>query len=359
VTEPARYVSTVQFASAATEHEVFFGLPESEDRHADDVRVWLDLRHDRAPIPMHRERGGWSVTLPRPPVQRLEYLFVLHHGADESVLLDPGNPRRTTTPDGGHSVLEFPGYRAPAWLEADDPPQPQFAFDARSRPGRPTVGVRICAPPDSEPEQPLPLLVVHDGPAYDELAQLRRFSAALTESGRLPRHRVALLAPGDRDDDYSARPEYAWTVHDVVLPQIAQRVGLRGRPVFAGASLGALAALHLALWRPGTVAGLFLQSGSFFDPLLDAQERGFAHFTRVSDFVSSVPTSTGPLIEIGLTCGRAEENLANNRRMAELLADRGHDVELDEVADAHTFTGWRDALDPHLVDLLTRTWDTS
>jgi enterochelin esterase family protein len=61
-------------------------------------------------------------------------------------------------------------------------------------------------------------------------------------------------------------------------------------------------------------------------------------------------------MRIGMTCGLGEENLANNRLMAKALSRLGHDVALHEVPDAHTYTGWRDALDPHLVDLLAQAW---
>ena len=57
-----------------------------------------------------------------------------------------------------------------------------------------------------------------------------------------------------------------------------------------------------------------------------------------------------------MTCGIAEENLANNRLMAGALARQEFDVELHEVPDMHNYTGWRDALHPHLTRLLARVW---
>ena len=57
-----------------------------------------------------------------------------------------------------------------------------------------------------------------------------------------------------------------------------------------------------------------------------------------------------------ITCGSVEENLANNREMAQALRRQGYDVDLDEVPDAHNYTGWRDAFDPHLTTLLRRVW---
>jgi enterochelin esterase-like enzyme len=52
------------------------------------------------------------------------------------------------------------------------------------------------------------------------------------------------------------------------------------------------------------------------------------------------------------TCGAAEENLANNHAVAAALAGRGYPLRFAEVRDAHNWVCWRDALDPHLVDLL-------
>ena len=57
-----------------------------------------------------------------------------------------------------------------------------------------------------------------------------------------------------------------------------------------------------------------------------------------------------------MTCGVAEENLANNRLMARALAAQEFDVELNVVPDMHNYTGWRDALHPHLTHLLLRVW---
>jgi len=47
-----------------------------------------------------------------------------------------------------------------------------------------------------------------------------------------------------------------------------------------------------------------------------------------------------------------EENLANNRDMGQALGRQGYPVAVVEVPDAHHWTGWRDALDPHLTTLL-------
>jgi enterochelin esterase family protein len=129
--------------------------------------------------------------------------------------------------------------------------------------------------------------------------------------------------------------------------------------VGVGTSLGGLAMLHAQRREPRAFAGLFLQSGSFFRPYHDRQESGFPRYRRIVRFtdrvVGSGRRSRGARPSV-LTCGRVEENLANNREMAAALRAQGYPVDLFEVPDAHNYTGWRDALDPHLTDLLRRVW---
>jgi enterochelin esterase family protein len=144
-----------------------------------------------------------------------------------------------------------------------------------------------------------------------------------------------------------------------VLPAIDAAAPIAGRPVLMGQSLGALAALHAAWTSPLTFAGLFLQSGSFFTAALDPQESGFERWGQVTGFVASVHAASQAAPDappVTFTCGTAEENLANNLAMRDHLAAVGVEVGWGDVRDGHTWTCWRDTLDPHLTDLLTRVW---
>ena len=143
------------------------------------------------------------------------------------------------------------------------------------------VRVRIWSPADADAGEPLPLLVAHDGPEYDELAALTRFAAVAIRAGGLPRHRVALLDPGDRDEWYSASARYAGRMVRDVLPAVRAAVAVAGAPAGMGTSLGALAMLHAQRRHPGVLGALFLQSGSFFTPRFDAHEAGFPRYQRI------------------------------------------------------------------------------
>jgi enterochelin esterase-like enzyme len=299
----------------------------------------LDFVHDQ---------GLWQLGLDRPPVHRMEYRFQLRHPAgDLEEICDPANPLRAPGAFGDKSVVEFPDYVRPGWLSAECVEGDRL--EVRD-------GVTLWSP--AEPAEPLPLLVAHDGPEYDRLAGLTRFSAAMIHAGRLPPHRVALLAPGDRDEEYSANPAHATALRRTILPALRSAARVRGPVVGMGASLGGLAMLHAHRRHADLFGGLFLQSASFLDIAVDAHEaERFGRFERVNAFVARVrrrrPSRTVPIVA---TCGSAEENLVNNRRMAAILRRQDYPLRLVEVPDAHTYVGWRDAFDPALVDLLSQVW---
>jgi enterochelin esterase-like enzyme len=327
---------------------VLLRLPDPDARYS-AVRLYSDLPTRE----LARHNGEWRLELREPALERLEYLFeVDHDDGGTELLLDPGNPHRAPGAFGEKSVLLLPGYRPPGWLRAAGVEGRRTAVAVPGRGLAASVDVELWSPADADPAEPLPLLVAHDGPEYDELADLTRFAAAKIHANELPRHRIALLAPRERDEWYSASARYTRALTQRVLPAIAERVPTQGPPSAIGASLGALALLHAEHRLPGTFSALFLQSGSFFMPRFDAHESSFPHYHRVVGFVreihrlaerSPVPTT--------LTCGAAEENIHNNREMAATLA-----APLHEVTDTHNYTAWRDALDPHLTRLLADVW---
>lgn len=216
------------------------------------------------------------------------------------------------------------------------------------------IALILAAPSGTRRHHPLPLLLANDGPAYSRRAGLVRFLDSLAAAGRMPPCRVALLVPDDRDARYSANPDYATAVVDDVLPAVTAAYRLSGRPLFAGASLGALSALQSEWLRPGTFSGLLLQSGSFFRQGLDDEE-SYEHWARITAFVSSVRRARKQRGDatVAMTCGADEENLANNRQLAQALAERGQSVDLAVVPGRHDWAEWRAAVRlalPTLVD---------
>jgi enterochelin esterase-like enzyme len=332
-----------------------FRLADPERRYA-AVRLCSDLALADGERSYVRDGDDWVLELEPPAIQRLEYhVEVTDRDGATQTGPDPGNPLRAPGAFGEKSVLLLPGYAPPAWLEAEAVEGRYQEFGVRGRGLGANVTGRIWSPLTDEP---LPLLVAHDGPEYDKLAFLTRYAAAQIAAGTLPPHRVALLAPGPRDEWYSASALYSRALYVDVIPALRAAAAVTGEPIGMGASLGALAMLVTQRRAPGTFAALFLQSGSFFMPHFDSQESGFARYARIVRVVRRIlRASEHPRpVPVQLTCGTAEENLFNNRVMARSLAEQGYAARLDEVPDLHNYTAWRDAFDPHLTRLLQDVW---
>ena len=352
-----------------TAARVTFRVPDP-DAALQDVRLYQEVQRPRVGPSFTRVEGTatWELDFPRPAVDRMEYQLALRYpGAGPVLLPDPANPLRADGPFGEKSVVEFPGYHPPAWLaRAGRRPAPAttgLAVPSRVLGAR--VPVEVWRSPGGRrrrPGDPLPMLVVHDGPEYARYAALLDFLTAATADGRLPPMRAALLAPVDRNEHYSASPAWSRTLVSEVLPALqalAPTPPGRRWLVGMGASLGALATLAAARTAPASFGGLFLQSGSFFRPDADAHERDhLPRFRRITRFVDDLAAGGGaaePASAV-LTCGTVEENLHGNRVVRDALAARGWQVQLAEHRDAHNWVAWRDTVDPWLAGLLQELW---
>src|SRR5690242_9949006 len=174
------------------------------------VRLATDRGFPVAAEPFAREADGWTLRIPAPPLDRFEYALAVQRadGGDEQ-WTDPANPLRAPGAFGEKSVVQLPGYSPPAWLDAERVPGAGERLTVASSALGAELEVVIWRPHDAHDGEPLPQFVAHDGPELDELARLTDYSAAHIASGALPRHRVALVAPGDRDQWYSASALYA------------------------------------------------------------------------------------------------------------------------------------------------------
>jgi enterochelin esterase family protein len=290
----------------------------------------------------------------------MEYLIeITDHNDQRMTITDPGNPLQVDGAFGPKSVVQFPDYRAPAWLMQSDAPDTTLPLAIDTKAHDATITGMLWSPVSLASDEPAPMLLVHDGPEYAKLGSFTHYLGALIAAGRLPPLRAALLAPGERNSWYSANPAYATALCTEVVPEL-DRLAPSTLRIGVGVSLGALAMLHAHRGYPATFRGLFLQSGSFFTPELDPQEHTFSGFEPVTGFVARVENGVvdaGP-VRTSMTCGAPEENLADNQKMAETLTRLGYPVAFRELRDAHNYTAWRDALDPALTELLTAVVDS-
>ncbi|MEV6600920.1 alpha/beta hydrolase-fold protein [Actinoplanes sp. NPDC051346] len=333
--------------SWCTATEIGFRLRDHEHRL---VGVRLESSVASGDFHYRDDLRAWELRLPRPDVHRLEYRLTLELGGHSETVADPDNPRR----QGDASVLWCPDYREPGWLHL---PRCAGRWHDVYLPLPAVHGEMVARvwSPDVATDR---VVVAHDGPDYDRYGELGRYTAAMIGAGGLPPYHLVLLPPGERLEWYSASPAYARALAGDVLPKIAAELGTTRPVVGVGASLGGLAMLHAQRRHPTGFAGLFLQSASFFRPRHDRQESGFRRYLRIVRFTGRVVRADdGPGVPVALTCGTVEENLANNKDMARALRDHGYAVTFAEVPDAHNWTAWRDALDPHLTALLRKVFN--
>jgi len=321
-----------------------FRLPDPDHSYS-RVRLDAGLGTAGARPELAWADGVWSVEVVLPPLHRVEYGFEV-----TTTVLDPASSLHVDTGFGHRSVLELAGYASPAWTAREVPEGTTTAI-AVSVPG---VTAALWSPDGLAEATPAPLLVVHDGPDYAERGELTRYLSVLAADGTAAHTRALLLTAEPREALYAASEDYATALVTDLIPSVTRRWPTSAT-VAVGASLGALAALH-AQWRhPGTFDGLLLQSGSFFSPETDGQESAFARWGEVTGFVAELHTddrAVAALPPVATTCGSHEENVPNNRKLADRLRAAGVLLSHTEVADLHNFTCWRDGLDPALRNLL-------
>jgi len=342
-------------STAVEADRVVFRLPDPGPEIT-GVRLWSEV-----PVEGHAfkrvEGGGWELSVERPGAHRIEYLFQVNDDSERLSILDPTNPLRVEGVFGDHSWLPLPGYLEPSWLNAPRIEGQLRPWSLATADG--AITGSLWAPAHSWRGAELPLLICHDGTEMARFGRLTDFIATAIAHGTIPPLRVLLLDPGPhRNHRYAANARYADALVSEVLPAITADVGVAGKPVLMGQSLGGLAALHAARRRPGTFAGLFMQSGSFFTPRFDPQESGYSHWAQVTGFTSTLYRNPAPeRLPLLFVCGSQEENYDNNVALAQYLAAHGGNVGWGEVPDGHTWTTWRDLLDPHLTRLLTEAWN--
>jgi len=307
-----------------------------------------EVARPRVGPPFHWHDGAWHLEFERADVDRMEYLL----GIDGRFLPDPANPLHARGPFGDKSVVEWPEYEAPAWLDSAADAGPVERLEIRCRRLVARVHVLLYSTPDP-PGADAPLLVAHDGPEYAEYSRLTRFLDVMSWEERIPPLRAALIQPVDRNETYSASAIYAAALARELLPEISRHAPHKRR-IGMGASLGGLAMLHAHRRHPKLFDGLLLQSGSFFRQRSDKQESTFPRYRRITRFVGTVLRGLegARTIPVAITCGTAEENRANNETMAAALQAQGYPAWVSLVRDAHNWTCWRDAFDPHLPALI-------
>jgi enterochelin esterase-like enzyme len=302
-------------------------------------------------LPMERLEGSdlWVLTMELPSGSRFEYKFEVVRGGQRELLLDELNGVVAHDPFGANSVCQGYGYRRPAWTHPDPDARggtlSRMAVQSKAFGGLREVEVYL--PARFKPTRRYPLLVVHDGLDYLQYAALQTVLDNLIHRLEIPSMIVALTQSPDRLTEYTGDRRHARFVADEILPALADAYPLaegRGARGLMGASLGGVAALHIATLYPDRFGQLLLQSGSFAFSDLGHHKRDPV-FDPVVRFVNGYRKKPFALAEkIYMSCGIYESLIYENRSIVPLLQAQGMQVNFEEARDAHNWENWRDRL---------------
>lgn len=277
-------------------------------------------------------------TLDLPDDVRFEYAFVDGEGR---VRADPDRGASGANPWYPEvTEVRGPGYQPDPLADpsAADPAWTVRRHKIASRAFGADRRVVVASPPD-EPG-PLPVVVLHDGVAYQRLARAADVLAALVRDGRARPAHLVFLEPGDRLVEYAWDERHVRFVHDEVRPFVADHHAVGAGWWAMGASLGGLAAATLALHAPGDWRGVVAQGGAFLGTPDDARHHG----TERSWLADRLEDGAGSDLRWALDVGSLDWLAPVNRRAHAALAAHGADVAFAERTAGHNWGCWLDGL---------------
>lgn len=328
---------------------------------ADAVGVVTFMARFPAIPPMERMEGTdlWHVTVELPRGSRVEYKLEVTDADRIERIVDPLNRRTASDPFGWNSVAHAPGYVEPDWVRPNgDAPGTLESFEIeRSAFGDHRL-VSVYLPAGYPDGGPYPVVVLHDGSDLVEFASLTTVLDNLIGTGAMRPAVVALLDPTRRSAEYAASELHAAFVVDDVLPRLVNDFHVADDPqlrVIGGSSLGAVASLATAWYRPGIFASAVLLSGSFVTATGGPLRRG-PMFEPVIAFVKAFAAEPArPCDRLWIAVGLFEGLVDDNRALLPVLEATRMEVHYEEVADGHHWQAWRNSLGKALQDLLPMT----
>jgi enterochelin esterase-like enzyme len=310
----------------------FLWQGKTAPRLIDDIHNWEE-------DPQTMLRAGaelWSFSLPLAQDAYLEYAF-LDPKTGERVP-DPLNPNRVWNginaynhyfymPNNGPSPLVQPAKRT------DKGTVTRFQVPTKEYASGTSRSVTLYKP---AVKQPVPLVVVFDGPDYLKRGKLNVIVDNMIAAKRVRPFAMALVQNGGqaRGVEYACSEATLAFVFECVIPLAQENLTLTppgGEPYgVLGASLGGLMAMYTGMRLPQVFGKVLSQSGVFITP---------EHEFVVVDLARHAPRND---IAIWMDVGRYEGLLDGNREMYALLQEKEFNVKYHEFTGGHNYTSWRD-----------------
>jgi enterochelin esterase family protein len=311
--------------------------------------VELVLENRAARIPMHKEPNGiWSVTTGPLRPEIYGYRFALD-GKPQTVHDPQSSSRRY-----GNDLLLIPGRPPEPWEQASAPRGAVTTHEYVTKyvvglPGNRSSFV-VYTPPGYDPKaKPYPVLyLLHvwgDRPdSWNRFGQANLIlDNLIAQKKARPMIVVMPLGYGEMHfaDDYDLWNDPAAVKRNLrlfekallneVMPQVSSTYNVRKDPegtAILGASMGGLESMMIGLGHPERFGWVGGESSALKDLKFDVD---LSHFSP----------SARP---VWMVCGKDDELLESNRRLAAWLSKKGQKVQLEEPEGTHSYILWREGL---------------
>lgn len=292
----------------------------------------------RAPHPVAASKVP-RFTLELADDARFEYAFV---DAGGRVRADPDHGATGTNPWYPEvTELRGPRYRRDALADAPAATPPwrvrrwRLESDGFEAPRR----VSVLSPPDRD--DPLPVVLLHDGIAYQRLARSADVLAALMARGEARAAHLVFSEPSQRLIEYAWDPRHLRFVREVLRPTVERELAVDGSWIAMGASLGGLAAATLALADPSQWSVVVAQAGAFLGTPDERRHHGVRSSWLLDELRSGADLAQQRWV---LDVGSLDWLLPVNRAVRDVLEARGALAAFRERSAGHNWGCWRDGL---------------
>ena len=265
---------------------------------------------------------------------------------------DPLNSSRL--PIIGQTYVELPDARIRSWTV---PLAPEDSGEVMrlELSGR---NLRVYTPPGFQRSgESYPLVVTMAGGFYADMVEVAPTLDHLIAEDRIPP--VVAVVVSATAEELQCSPEYARFLAEDLVPWARVNYHATAKPmqtVIAGSSLGGLASACAAVNHPDVFGKVLSQSGSYWwnrvfrsredgDDLSDAE-----WLTRRIRAIDRVPVDF--YLEVGLM--EFEGQLDTNRRLRDVLLEKGYEVDYWEFNGNHSYVNWRESFGEALAVLLAK-----
>jgi enterochelin esterase-like enzyme len=267
-----------------------------------------------------------------------EYGFL---DADGKLQPDPNNSIKADNPwHPNSSAVLAPNYRADVYATP--------TAKAEGRVLRPRIESSflqqtrrmIVYTPKGYENQALPVIYVQDGIAYYRIAKLAEVIEQLLQDHLIRPAHLVFIEPIDRHVEYRFNPNYRSFITDELVPLIDKELQTTSERIVMGASLGGLMSATLALEHRELFQTVIAQSGAF---LGSPTELDF--YKGKSSWVLDTLQQRERLpIRWYTEVGTIEWLTDINRKVRDVLEQKGYDYIYAERNAGHNWTNWRNGL---------------